>query len=47
LRTFGERILHLITSYAKLDGLWQSGQPLHLSEMSGQLLAECNVRIIL
>jgi len=34
LRAFCERILHLRASYAKLNGLWQSGQPLHLCETS-------------
>jgi hypothetical protein len=40
LRAFSEQILHLRATYAKLNGLWRSGQPLHLCEMSGQLSAE-------
>jgi hypothetical protein len=40
LRAFCKQILHQKASYAKLNGLWQSEQPLHLCEMSGQLSAE-------
>ena len=37
---FHKRILHREVSYAKLNGLWQSEQPLHLCETSGQLSTE-------
>ncbi len=40
LQTFGKQILHLRATNAKLDGLWWSGQLLHLCKMSGQLSAE-------
>jgi hypothetical protein len=40
LRAFCKRILHLRALYAKLNSLWQSGQPLHLCEMSGPLSDE-------
>ncbi len=40
LQAFCELILYLRATYAKLKGLWQSGQLLHLCEMSGQLSAE-------
>ncbi len=37
---FCKRILHQKASYAKLIGLWQSEQSLHLCETSGQLSNE-------
>jgi len=37
---FCKRILHQKASYAKLNGLWLSEQPLHLCETSGQLSTE-------
>ena len=37
---FCKQILHQKASYAKLIGLWQSEQPLHLCETSGQLSTE-------
>ncbi len=40
LQAFCKRILHQKTSYAKLNGLWRSEQPLHFCETSGQLLTE-------
>jgi len=40
MRAFCKQILHQKASYAKLIDLWQSEQPLHLCETSGQLSTE-------
>ncbi len=45
LQAFSEWILHLSVTYAKFNGLWQSGQPLHFCETSGQLSTEQNFDI--
>ncbi len=39
-RAFGEQILHLRATHARLNGLWWSGQLLYLCETSGQVSAE-------